>query len=754
MRKLATVSFAFAAGVFLCQYLLRPSWYLPLGLLCIFLCIALIVWKRPDRHLPLIAGGLAFALFWFCAYQNWIYNAADQWVDEKVENVSMVLLEYPKTSLYGASAIVRAELPEGRPIKAIYYGNYDLSDLKAGDVVIDTVTFYSGYQVQDTNDALFISEGIRLLAYGSDEPVYESGGGIQFLPAYAGHALKAKIAALFDGDIAGFLTAILTGDKTLLSSDARTDLTEAGIYHLTAVSGMHCAVLLRGLTLVTGRHRRRLTAAVGIPVLMFYMLLAGCSPSIVRACVMLTILELAPLFRRTNDPLTAMSFALMLILLQDPCAIASLSLQLSFGAVAGLLLISPRIRRHLSGGQYKIGRFIADSLSASLGVTVFTLPISAYNFGTIQLIAPLSNLLCLWAASLIFGTGLLVSVLGFLPIPLAGVLSFIPQLLIRYVLTVSHWLSLVPGHALYLTNPYLKYGLVFLYVLFFIAVLGKAAPRMYFLAAGLSAVTLTVCVQLGQLRYSGHQLDAVFLDVGQGQCILLKSGDAAAMVDCGTAESWTYPEDLSRVQLRDMGCSKLEYLLLTHYDKDHVSGTVSFLKRTRIERLLLPDVPDETGKKEAIVAAAEETGTVVEYVTVETVYNLGSASFRVYPPLGGENAGSNEQGLTALVSVEDYDLLITGDMDTATEAVLLETYEDLPDIETFVAGHHGSKNSTSADLLAALKPETAVISVGVSNSYGHPTKEALRRLVLAGVEVYRTDMQGNIHLYVNSGEAS
>ena len=129
-------------------------------------------------------------------------------------------------------------------------------------------------------------------------------------------------------------------------------------------------------------------------------------------------------------------------------------------------------------------------------------------------------------------------------------------------------------------------------------------------------------------------------------------------------------------------------------------------------------------------------------------FPIGSAVLTLLPPVGeGED---NERCLSVLASAGEKDILITGDMDSTTERKLLETY-DLPDLEALVAGHHGSKYSTSNDLLDALAPETACIRVG-SNSYGHPADETMRRLAEHGCAIYRTDMQGSIHLSLNRGD--
>jgi len=150
-------------------------------------------------------------------------------------------------------------------------------------------------------------------------------------------------------------------------------------------------------------------------------------------------------------------------------------------------------------------------------------------------------------------------------------------------------------------------------------------------------------------------------------------------------------------------------------------------------------------QRQAVELAARNHGVDIQYVEAETVYTLGESSLTIYPP--GDVEGDNEQGLAVLCTYGDYDLLITGDRNMAAERQLIADH-DLPDIEALVVGHHGSKSSTSKELLEALTPETGIISVG-DNSYGHPTEDALRRLVLADVEIYRTDKQGTVHLSVN-----
>ena len=197
-----------------------------------------------------------------------------------------------------------------------------------------------------------------------------------------------------------------------------------------------------------------------------------------------------------------------------------------------------------------------------------------------------------------------------------------------------------------------------------------------------------------------------------------------------------------------MGCRRLNWLVLTHYDKDHVSGVTGLLARMKVDTLLVPEAEDDAGLQGAVLSAAREHGTEVRFITEEERLDFGRGTLTILPSLG--DTGDNERGLAILASSGDKDFLITGDMNSVTEAKLLESY-DLPDIEGLVAGHHGSKYATSQALLEALTPETACISVG-SNSYGHPTEETLLRLARQGCDIYRTDLHGTIHLAWNQEE--
>ncbi len=744
MRRLAVFAGGFSLGVFLAQYWLREGWILlGAGTALGMGFLALLLPWEWRRRVVILGAAMALGLGW-----SWLYARQVQRPAPAENTKTATLCEYAQKTDFGARAAVRLSGVSG---KVMLYAGEELLSLEPGQTVTGQFRFQDAGRIRDEDVTTFTSKGVFLLAYSRGELVVGEGtrGGLRWLPVRVGRAMVERIQLLFSGDAAGFMTAILTGDRGEVTEEAYTALTEAGMSHILAVSGMHCGFLMALVGLLLPN--RKLQALLGIPLLAFYASLTGASPSVLRACIMLSLPLLAILVLRESDGPTSLLTALFLILLVNPFAAASVSLQLSFAAMAGILWLTPKLYKWWIAGKKRgrAVRFLAVSFSVSMGAMVFTMPLTAYYFGALALIAPLSSALCLWAAAWAFIFGLSSVFASFFHLPLGALLALPARLAVEYLLLVARLLSKVPYHAVYTANPYLKYWLVYVYILFAAAYFAKKTGwRKYGLSLVLAVLTLALTVRLGEARYD-NSLDVLVLDVGQGQSVVLASGGTFALVDCGSANRWKHPGETAARQLAAMGCKRLDYLSLTHYDKDHVSGVTGLLERLKVGTLLVPEEPDDAGLQREVLSAAAEHGAAVRFVTREECLDFGKGTLTVFPPLG--DSGDNERGLTVLVSAGENDLLITGDMNAAMEAKLLETY-DLPDIEALVAGHHGSKYATSQALLETLRPETACISVG-ANSYGHPTEETLLRLARQGCDIRRTDLHGTIHLAWNQEDS-
>ncbi len=757
MRVLATIGFSFSAGVFLAALLPWTGWQLYAAGGVLLLALAWLFAARKQKYFRrglLILLPLVVSLAYFAGYDHLVRQPIEDRCGA-VSDFTATVCDWPQATERGARVTV--ELEGYHRARAVLYGEAELLAARPGDTVTGTAQWQSAAHFDSDDVTHFNARGVYALLYGREDVRLSAGDGdaLRWLPQRAGKAFREKVAAIWDDPrVSGFLTAELTGDKSAMDDGDYLAMQETGLAHLFAVSGLHCAFLVTLLALLISR-RQRLLCAVTIPLLLFYMVMVGMSPSVVRACIMQIFLLIAPLFRRGSDPLTSLAAALLVILLCNPFAAASVSLQLSFSATLGMVLLSPRLYKLLTGwykGKCRPLRaalcFVAANLSATLSAVVFTAPLTAWYFRIFVLVAPLSSLLAVPAAGWSFMAAFVTVLLGFVWLPLASLLGWISWALVRYILWIANGMMSWRYHAVYFTNPYLIYWLLFLYAAFIGCAATPDGKRKYLLASALSVLTLTAAIWVNRQDYQYGVLTALTLDVGQGESVILTSGGETALVDCGSSNSYKDPGGLAADTLHSMGVRELSAVVVTHYHADHTNGLYEVLRRIPVQTIYLPDIEDEYGVRERLVSLAEEKGAQVTYVTKETADTLGDTILTIYPPVqsGGD---LNELGLTALASAGDFDLLITGDMSGSTEKKLVETYA-LPDIEVLVVSHHGSRYSSNIRFLKAVTPEAAVISVG-DNNYGHPSEETLQRLLAIGADIWRTDQQGTIRITVNGG---
>ena len=757
MRVLATIGFSSSAGVFLAALLPWNGWQLYAAGGVLLLALAWLFAARKQKYFRrglLILLPLAVSLAYFAGYDHLVRQPIEDRCGA-ASDFAATVCDWPQATERGARVTV--ELEGYHRARAVLYGEAELLAARPGDTVTGTAQWQSAAHFDSDDVTHFNARGVYALLYGREDVRLSAGDGdaLRWLPQRAGKAFREKVAAIWDDPrVSGFLTAELTGDKSAMDDGDYLAMQETGLAHLFAVSGLHCAFLVTLLALLISR-RQRLLCAVTIPLLLFYMVMVGMSPSVVRACIMQIFLLIAPLFRRGSDPLTSLAAALLVILLCNPFAAASVSLQLSFSATLGMVLLSPRLYKLLTGwykGKCRPLRtalcFAAANLSATLSAVVFTAPLTAWYFRIFVLVAPLSSLLAVPAAGWSFMAAFVTVLLGFVWLPLASLLGWISWALVRYILWIANGMMSWRYHAVYFTNPYLIYWLLFLYAAFIGCAATPDGKRKYLLASALSVLTLTAAIWVNRQDYQYGVLTALTLDVGQGESVILTSGGETALVDCGSSNSYKDPGGLAADTLHSMGVRELSAVVVTHYHADHTNGLYEVLRRIPVQTVYLPDIEDEYGVRERLVSLAEEKGAQVTYVTKETADTLGDTVLTIYPPVqsGGD---LNELGLTALASAGDFDLLITGDMSGSTEKKLVETYA-LPDIEVLVVSHHGSRYSSNIRFLKAVMPEAAVISVG-DNNYGHPSEETLQRLLAVGADIWRTDQQGTIRITVNGG---
>ena len=746
MRRLCWFALGYTLAVLLFLLTAPGSLALILGAGLLLPAIGLYIWGRKAlRRVVAVLLGLSLGFVWCFSYQALFLRE----LDTEERTVEAVAERFPTQSEYGWSVQARLKSGERFYRSIVYYD--DETDIRPGDRLSCHASLTLAEEKHIEDNYFYSSRGIWLIASAKTAPKVVSSPGfrLRYLPAYASRALTESCRRVFPGDTAGLLLGLLLGERSGLSYAQKNALSVAGIYHTVAVSGMHVSILLGAVLLLCGS-RRRLAALIGLPLVWFFVLMTGASASAVRAGVMQSLLLLAPLVGRENDMPTSLCTALLLLLLENPWSLRNVGLQLSFTSTAGIVLFASPLFRSLTEGRWfsrvrKCGRFatrvvmiLLTAFVTSFAATSLSLPIVAVVFELFSLAAPLTNMLCLWAITLIFTLGMAACLVGLVCVPLASVLALPVRLLCGYVMGVVRLVADIPYAALYPTDGYsLAVGIALYACLLLVVFRPKLLHRPLWLLP--LAASAAVGLGLGALDYRLPAFSFTALDVGQGQCLIYQSGSKTAVIDCGGYREQS--GELAARYLQSRGVFRVEELILTHFDADHVNGVCQLLARERVETLRIPNVPDENGLYDAILDVADTVGTEVRFIDETTEFSFGNGTVTVFGPLPGKN--SNETGLCVLASAEKYDILITGDLPEMAEYRFLSAYQP-GDIDLLVAGHHGAATSTSEALLRQTQPETVVISVGKDNRYGHPADETLDRLAAFGAAVYRTDECGTL----------
>lgn len=745
MRKLCWFCIPFCAAVLAACFGLPSAWIV--GLIGAGLGILFAFLKKLP--LCLLCLGAAVGLCWFDGYTQMVRAPAEGLAGQTI-SFSAVATDYPRETSVGRIGIeARLLLPDAPDPTVLLYTDSSAANVVPGDTIYGSAQFRLTAADNDERSIYYEARGIFLRASVSaslsvqhpDTPPVSAWG------AYIARILQQSVSNIFPDDVSGLVSAVLTGDKSGLGDYTYSCLQRSGAAHVVAVSGLHVSFFAALLSLLF-RRRSRLGAVLSIVIIFLFAAVAGFTPSVLRAAFMISATLLAPLFHREEDRPTTLSAALFILLLFNPYAIQSVSLQLSFGAVAGIYAVTQPLyhamtRSLSSGGSVlckvfrRLYRIFAANLSLTLGALLFTTPLTAWYFGTISLISPLTNLLVLWAVSFLFSGGLLLSLLGLLFPAVASALALPVAFLGRWILWCTRILSDLPFASLSTNSIYLCAWLVLVY-LFIILAAARRYRRAVF-PVGASVITLCAALILTRVSLTASPLTITMLDVGQGQCIVLRSGQNTALIDCGGNDS--NAGDTAADYLQSMGITRLDLLILTHCHDDHANGTAELLARLNVSSVVLPQLSSGSSQEqEEVITLAREQGAEVTLLDHNRSLHFGRSILTLYAPLG--DGGANEEGLFVLASCGEFDLLVTGDANAFSESLLMK-YNHIPDIEVLAAGHHGSAGSTSEALLDTLKPETCLISVG-QNTYGHPSQDTLARLAQRDIEIYRTDRMGNL----------
>ncbi len=746
MRLLMLFSVGFCASCGICAYIAwnDPLLWLELATVCFCLfCAGLCLRRRPLRACAICLLGMTVGFLWYWGYDA-LYLGAARAMDQREVKATITVTDYSFPADYGAAADGEVEL-EGKRYQLRLYLSKDVR-LGPGDRVTGTFQFRFTSSGGEKKVTYHRGEGKFLLAYGRKDCQIIPGSEMQisYLPVRLRHRVLSLIPEIFPEDTAAFASALLIGEDSELTYEENTALKLSGIRHVVAVSGQHLVILLAAIMFLTGK-ARRVAYTLSVPILIIFSAMCGMTPSIMRACIMELILILGFLLKKEYDGLTALAFSVLCMVIVNPLAITSVSLQLSVASVLGMFLYTERIYDRMISWRFltrkdpkakpgKLWKGIVATVSVTVASMVLTIPLSALYFQTVSLVSVITNLLTLWLITLVFYGVIAAVLIGFAWVPAGVFLGTLLSWAMRLILRVSGLLAAIPGGCLYLRDWPICIAVLIAYGIGLLLLYSK---RLRIWQAGCCmASVIAIGLALSWMLPRQDHYRITVLDVGQGQCILLQSADRIYMVDCGGG----YAQDVADTAaetLLSMGISRLDGLILTHFDKDHSAGAEFLLTRINADALFIPQTWGKTEVPDWVYEGDHQLWTLSE--DIHTSWK--DSTLTIFAPNGGENG--NEMGLCVLFQSGNCDILITGDRPKEQELALL-AHVKLPKVTYLVAGHHGADSSAGPSLLQAVQPETVLISVGEDNRYGHPKAELLARLEKLGIRIRRTDLEGTI----------
>ncbi|MFR3961372.1 MAG: DNA internalization-related competence protein ComEC/Rec2 [Eubacterium ventriosum] len=574
----------------------------------------------------------------------------------------------------------------------------------------------------------------------------------------------------------GIIGAIILGDKTDLDSDIKELYSVSGIAHIMAISGLHISFIGMAIyRLLRRRFRFLFSAAVSIPVVLSFGIMSGFGISTIRAIIMFILKIIGEVLGRKYDAITAISLAGLVLLVQNPFVVCNSGFQMSFGAIIAIVLILPIVEEILNTDNK-----IIKVLSANFTISLVMNPILAWNYYELPtfsfllniVVVPLmsvvivSSIVGIFCSCIMFGFGKVVIFPG------CGILELYTFLC--NIINKSSVASIVVGQPK--VTIIIVYYAILLVVLFGLKnirtkytraekerniikketglVLEKKAKKERRIKGQNVKLRLACIVGFLLLNCLIYYIPnpgfyITFINVGQGDGILIHGDNGTkVMVDGGSTSEKQVAKNCIVPYLKAEGIGTIDYSIITHTDKDHISGILEILEnnnsnRIRIKNLVMPDINMKDDTYNELIEKAKLKKINVLYIKKGDTLSLGKTKIKcIYPETTTTASDKNDYCTVLSVKNKTSKILLTGDISKEIEEKIKDDIEE--NYTVLKVAHHGSNYSSSEKFLKKVNPKYSIISVGKNNSYGHPGNETMERLRKQGGVIYRTDEKGGI----------
>jgi competence protein ComEC len=584
--------------------------------------------------------------------------------------------------------------------------------------------------------------------------------------------LSEAMAATIPEPQASVAQGMILGIRSNVTPELQNNFISSGTMYILVISGSQFNIVA-GILLATGiwlfGKRRFFYIWPALGAIWIYALLTGMGPPAIRAAVMVSIFLFADLLGRQKSAMTAIGFAAAVMAAITPKILGDASFQLTFLSVAGIALITPRLQNWgkniiaaklgEEGFFVKTVNWMADSLWVTLGVTIAIWPLLVYYFGIFSVVSPLASLLVLPALPYLLGSGTLAAVLGIFLLPIGQIVGWLAWLTAGYMLVIINGFAHLNFAAINVgtISPVLVWAYFAALALILWLIPKRKTVGAFFsrTASTLDKVPkkwavpslLVVAILTSTAAYAmpDNQLHVSFLDVGQGDAILIQTPNHQDILVDGGPSAQSISQQLSKhLPFWDR---TIELVVLTHPHEDHLTGLLEVLQRYNVKQVLYLDTDYNTPDAEEWLNLIQQKHIKSTLATAGQEIDLGTkdTTLEVVNPTPASTVPAMDNGIVLKLSDEKISFLLTSDISADAEHDLITQRADVSCTVLKVA-HHGSNDSSTAAFLAVADPKLAVISVGADNIFGHPGAETLQRLadVVGADNIYRTDKNGTV----------
>lgn len=594
-------------------------------------------------------------------------------------------------------------------------------------------------------------------------------------------------------ETSSIILGLILGNKTDIDEEIQENFRNASMTHILAVSGMHVTYVILGINIIfKNKIGKRNTNILSITILLLYMFITNFSPSITRAGIMGIIMLFSKIIYRKNDIYTSISISLLLILIYNPFLIQNLGLQLSYGGIIGIILFNKNILELLKKikiknklYKYKIRPKIhkpidktKEIIAVSISVQIFILPIILYNLNTFNPYFLISNLILSIFIGPIVIIGFLFIIIVLINFSIARKISNIIQLGTQTLIFISK-IGQVPLSKIYISTPnlffiiiyYLFLSIIFyLYKTYFSKNPNKTQMRIKNLIAlvkiklrenkkRLKRILLCIILILIIAIFIPKNLKIYFIDVGQGDsCMIVTPKNKTILIDGGGSinSDFDVGENTLIPYILDRGFTKIDIVIISHFDNDHVGGILTLLQELKVKKVYISKQTEKSKNYEEFVKLTSEKSIKVhEVISGNRIHIEKNLYFDVIWPTNKQITTNilNNNAIVCNLHYKNFTMLFTGDIEEIAENEILSLYsknKTVLESDILKIGHHGSKTSSTEDFLKTVSPKIGIIGVGRDNKFGHPNEGILKRFENINCKIYRTDLNGEISIVVDN----